>query len=94
MKNAPVRVRFSLKPLCIAAAAAKLHDRFFFGETVVNVGCQGIGKNGFHILPEQIAKGKIPLMIQAAGDYRAITEHTNLIPQTVAEASFATIGGG
>ncbi len=44
-------------------------------------------QNLFHIPLKQIAQGNFSVRIQAAGNYRAVAKHTNLIPQSVAEIS-------
>ena len=41
----------------------------------------------------EIAQGDIALMIQAAGNHGTVTEHTNLIPQTIAEYLVTPING-
>ena len=40
---------------------------------------------------QEIAQGQIPIMIQTAGDNRAVTKHTDLITQTVTKDLFSLI---
>ena len=42
----------------------------------------------------EVAKSKVTLMIQTAGNYGSVAQNTNLIPQTVAEYTVTAVSGG
>ena len=66
---------------------------FSLGEAFVN--CLGPGgfQNFFHGLGEEIAKRKVSLVVQAAGDHRSVAEDAYLVPQAVAEADLTLRSG-
>ena len=88
------QVIFLSKSSCVTAFAAE----FFYGLSGTEAFADSFGswfvQNLIHGFPEEITQCKIAFMIQAAGDYRAVAQYTDLIPQTVAEYLLAAVGSG
>ena len=78
----------------VTAPAAQRHHGLPLRETVVNAasrrGVQNLGK----LLGQEIAQGDITFVIQAAGDYRTVSQNADLSPQAVAEAVFTAVRRG
>ena len=67
----------------VAAFAAKFFCGFSVLKTMVNGLGTGSFQNFFQRLLQNIAQSKISLVIQAAGDNRAVTENTDLVSQSI-----------
>ena len=80
--------------LGVAAAAAELLRGGAMGKALADGPGPGRDQDLLQLLPEQIPQGDVALMIQAAGDHRAVAENADLVPQAVAGDAVESLRGG
>ena len=84
----------SAESSCISTFPAEILHGFPAGKAFVE-GCgPGRTQNFRHTLAVKIAQGDVAFMVQTAGDYGAVAEDTQLIPQAIAEYLTAPIFRG
>ena len=82
------------EPFCVTAPAAQLLCGDSIKESFVYGLCPWGIQNLVHFLSKEVSERNVTLMIQAAGHYCTVTQHTDLIFQTVTEYMLANRGRG
>ena len=77
----------------VATTAAKGLHCLPVAEAIIDPFGSGRCQNLFQLLGKYIAQGKISLVVKAAGNYRSVAQHTQLIPQAVAKYPFTSLLG-
>lgn len=79
------------EPPGIPTFPAELFRSFPAGEPLHHSLCPGRSENRLQVIFQNIAQSNDPLSVQAAGHHPAITEDSEMIPQTIAEDALALI---